>query len=603
MCTSCHSIVLVILSYYYIHSFVEMFELDTLIGLFMTAALQGDWDRARAILADSVRNHTLCLTDELGWSMLHHVADFHHVRNIAQRLDANGSSSNSSHNNTIRTTQNDPEQWNDRHLCMIQLLLEHPETDTLWETRDLRDATNALHVACSSGVEPLVLRTLMAHAQKAGYRISSSSARQEEELTEEGDRQETMMRRKNLYTTPDGDNRTLLHVAAEHGHSDIVEELLRYHHDTQEAPPEHQQRNDHHETTTNTTLTSSHTTVDPRLDKCQPSHKTPLHLACEWGHLEVVQTLISWTPPSSAAAACRQERIHLLLDMMGAQDDRGETPLHTALQCGYLSCVRQMLQALHQALTDKKDGSDDPLAEESTIAVLHQRIRETLGLADLQGDTILHFLARRFHDDSTARLRQTDVAVCRMLLSLGMLQHHSTAFTSSSRTLGDDDESQNASTRTLLLLPAITNNRGETALHEACRRGNLHVEDEIRAQLKDNRITDKVWQDLVNLPNARGWTALMLSLQHSNIFHRLLEGIHVNLQQREKVNGDTTLYVAIRESAHFSTFVALLERDAGLIHERNNRGHTPLVMAATKNMFQAVHLMVSYSSIEVLDSV
>ena len=139
MCTSCHSIVLVILSYY-IHSFVEMFELDTLIGLFMTAALQGDWDRARAILADSVRNHTLCLTDELGWSMLHHVADFHHVRNIAQRLDANGSSSNSSHNNTIRTTQNDPEQWNDRHWRMIQLLLEQTETDTLWTLGDPRFA-------------------------------------------------------------------------------------------------------------------------------------------------------------------------------------------------------------------------------------------------------------------------------------------------------------------------------------------------------------------------------------------------------------------------------------------------------------------------------
>ncbi len=111
--------------------------------------------------------------------------------------------------------------------------------------------------------------------------------------------------------------------------------------------------------------------IDTGADVRQQDHlglNTPLHLACIWGHLELVRLLIEhgagedvntlneggMTPWHVAAANGRHECLHLLYELschkkgsapsiLSARDGRCFTPLHLAVQTGSLETVQTLL--------------------------------------------------------------------------------------------------------------------------------------------------------------------------------------------------------------------------------------------------------------------
>ena len=121
---------------------------------------------------------------------------------------------------------------------------------------------------------------------------------------------------------------TLLHLACQHGHLDIVQYLIN-------------DQNCNPETTT-------------------PNGRTPLHFACTSGHLHIVKCLITdhkcdphltdndgYTPLDAASERGNIKTVKYLITEQGCDphvvDSIGNTPLHYASESGHLDIVQCLI--------------------------------------------------------------------------------------------------------------------------------------------------------------------------------------------------------------------------------------------------------------------
>ena len=134
--------------------------------------------------------------------------------------------------------------------------------------------------------------------------------------------------RLNPSEVKDSSGFTLLHLACQHGHLDIVQYLIK----DQNCSPE---------TTT-------------------PNGHTPLHIACKSGHLHVVKYLITdhkcnphctdndgYTPLHATSESGNIETVKYLITEQGCDpqvsDNIGNTPLHYASESGHLDIVQYLI--------------------------------------------------------------------------------------------------------------------------------------------------------------------------------------------------------------------------------------------------------------------
>jgi ankyrin repeat protein len=155
-------------------------------------------------------------------------------------------------------------------------------------------------------------------------------------------------------------NRTLLHAASLEGSVDITQWLL----------DDARSQGDYHDAPLHLAEASGHVGHYKGVDAVDNTGRTPLHLASQCGHLEVVRLLIkhgadantkNWsqmTPLHLASSSGIPESVQVLIELgadINARDEKHKTPLHLALSSGSPETLRVLIK--HGANINTPDGS------------------------------------------------------------------------------------------------------------------------------------------------------------------------------------------------------------------------------------------------------
>ena len=154
-------------------------------------------------------------------------------------------------------------------------------------------------------------------------------------------------------------NRTLLHAASLEGSVDIAQWLL--------DDARSQQNN--HETPLHSAEASGHVGHYTSVDAVDNAGRTPLHLASQCGHFEIVRLLIKHGADADARNCSQRTPLHLasflgipetvqvLIELgadVNARDEEHKTPLHLALSSGSPETLRVLIK--HGAKVTAPDG-------------------------------------------------------------------------------------------------------------------------------------------------------------------------------------------------------------------------------------------------------
>ncbi|KAL1541866.1 ankyrin repeat-containing protein-like protein [Salvia divinorum] len=146
-------------------------------------------------------------------------------------------------------------------------------------------------------------------------------------------------------------SRNLLHIAAIHGQTAIVEEVLR---------------------------------IDPRLARSSDSHKSsPLHIAVEEGELEITKGLLSAAP-----------------EMRWWRDDQGMNPVHVAAVKGHVMILEELLRLDLNPARERVHRGQTVLhlcvkhCQIQTLKVLVEKLGDLVCAKDDDGEAILHLVVR-----------------------------------------------------------------------------------------------------------------------------------------------------------------------------------------------------------------
>ena len=237
--------------------------------------------------------------------------------------------------------------------------------------------------------------------------------------------------------------------------------------------------------------------------KCSPSCKdnysrTPLHLSCLNGYLDVARYLIEKQCDSS----CR--------------DNNGRTPLHLACEGGYLKIATYLIeeQACNPA-SENKNGQT-PLHSACVMGHLHlakyliERHKCDPECTNYRGQTPLHFACRR-----------GQLKVVKYLIEKHKCD------------------------------PACTNYRGQTPLHFACQRGQLKV---VKYLIEKHKCDP-------TCKNYDGQAPLQLAFKkgHLTVAKYLIEGQHIVIDQSIRENDNWTLLHSASMNGRLDVAIYLIE--------------------------------------------
>jgi ankyrin repeat protein len=231
---------------------------------------------------------------------------------------------------------------------------------------------------------------------------------------------------------------------------------------------------------------------------------TPLAVACEAGHRDMVQLLVDVSRssvrtfdvnlrrPLHLAALSKSREIVELLVAAGANvhdtDVNGNTALHYATLCDAIGCVQVLLQAGSQVSAQNKDGSTAlHLLKGFAAAKLlldDGRNKDAMKILDSRGRNVLHC-----------------AALCGGAELLGLLLHFNITFGSPLSLLDTDDQ-------------------GSSVLHNACKPnfGNEVDKDAENMTIQILKHMDEGMQaELSNLTDVNHMTALHLACMHGQL--------------------------------------------------------------------------------------
>ncbi|XP_067661560.1 ankyrin repeat domain-containing protein 50-like [Haliotis asinina] len=319
-----------------------------------------------------------------------------------------------------------------------------------------------------------------------------------------------------------------------------------------------------------------------------------LHIACESGHVDVVQYLLSlklldinsrvwnnWTPVMSATEEGHKEVIELLINHradLSIIDKGGNNILHIACESGHIDVVQYFLSLNCLDINSRGWRKWTPVmlaAYHGHNEVIKLLINHTadLSISGKGGDNILHIACQSGHTD-----------VVQYLLSLNSL----------------DINSRGWKKRTPVMLAAkgghkevielLINHRadlstidkvGNNILHIACESGHIDVVQYLLSL------------DSLDI-NSRGWkkrTPVMLAAKggHKEVIELLINH-RADLSVSGK-GGDNILHIAC-ESGHIDVVQYLLSLNSLDINSRGWKKRTPVMLAAKRGNRDVVKLLV-----------
>ena len=391
---------------------------------------------------------------------------------------------------------------------------------------------------------------------------------------------------------------TVLYIASQNGHSEIVSILLRANADPSIAkkhgwtPLMIASQNGHKETID--------LLIDAKSDVNVQANDgmTTIFIASQNGHSEVVSTLLEanadpsiakngWTPLMIASQNGHKDTVDLLIDAkadVNVQNNNGATPLYIACQNGHSEVVSILLKA--NASTDlsiaKKNGWT-PL-----MIASHNGHKDTVDLlidakADVNmqtgdGATALYVASENGHSEVISILLKAnaDPSIAKYVYGWTPLMI----------------ASQNGHKDTLdLLIDAkvdvdVQANNGMTALYIASHNGHSEVVSILLKANADPSIAMK-----------NGWTPLMIASRNG---HKDTVSLLINTEADVNVQnsyGSTALYVACQHK-HPEIISLLLEANANpnIATSTRSDGWSPLMMTSSVGDIGTVLLLLQYSA-------
>jgi ankyrin repeat protein len=320
--------------------------------------------------------------------------------------------------------------------------------------------------------------------------------------------------------------------------------------------------------------------------------KKPIHIAAEWGHVEVVR----WLKESGANVSSVFDRegnlpVHLavvkghlrviqylrnsanhLHDWCGRRMD-GNFPLHVAAQCGNLNVIRYLL-LVGCAVNDINNAYDTAL--HLAVGQGHiEVIRELASLgADISaknrlGDTPLHLAVGQGNIEMTKDLIRlgADVSAKNGLddtpLHLALAQRH-IEMTRDLISLGADVSAQNR--------------LGNTPLHSAAEQGSIEVIRDLTGHGADQSAQNTLGEMPLHVAARQG---------HLEAIRCLKDG--VDLSARNK-SGETSLHLAA-EGGYINVVRYLASQESVDVNAISHCGWTPTHSAASKNQAGVIEVL------------
>ena len=290
-----------------------------------------------------------------------------------------------------------------------------------------------------------------------------------------------------------------------------------------------------------------------------------LHIACQWGDVDIVKYLITYencnpsihsstseNTPLHIAAKYGQEEIIVQLSNkcdLNATNKEGDTPLHIAVRQSETAAISKLLAHQVCNLNIQNKEGDTPLhiaVRQGKTAAISQLLAHQvchLNIQNKEGDTPLHIA-----------VRQSETATISQLLAHQVCDLN------------------------------IQNKEGDTPLHIAVRQSETAAISKLLAhQVCDLNIQNKEGDTPLHIAVRQGKTAAISQL----LAHQVC---HLNIQNKE---GDTPLHIAVRQS-ETATISQLLAHQVCDLNIQNKEGDTPLHIAVRQSETAAVSQLLAH---------
>ncbi|XP_067661816.1 serine/threonine-protein phosphatase 6 regulatory ankyrin repeat subunit B-like [Haliotis asinina] len=350
-------------------------------------------------------------------------------------------------------------------------------------------------------------------------------------------------------------------LAADHGHKEVIELLLNHRAD---------------------------------LSISDKAGNNILHIACDSGHIDVVQYLLSlkllginsrgWnkrTPVMFAAEEGHKEVIELLINHradLSIIDKGGNNILHIACKNGHIDVVQYLFSLNSLDINSRGRKKRTPVmfaAEEGYKKVIELLInhRADLSIIDNVGNNILHIACQSGHID-----------VVQYLLSLNSLDINSRGRKKRTPVMLAADHGHKEVIELLINHRAdlsISGKGGDNILHIACQSGHIDV---VQYLLSLNSI------DI----NSRGWKKRTPVMSAAKGGHKEVIELLINHRADLSISGkggDNILHIAC-QSGHIDVVQYLLSLNSLDINSRGRKKRTPVMFAAKRGNRDVVELLV-----------
>ena len=301
-----------------------------------------------------------------------------------------------------------------------------------------------------------------------------------------------------------------------------------------------------------------------------------LHIACQWGDVDIVKYLIT------------VERCNLNAPSSTFEN----TPLHVAVKCGHTDTVLQLLSYNECNPNIHNNDGDTPLhfaakyGQDDIIVQLLFCAKCIPHAQNKDGDTPLHYAIRHSKTAAISRLLAHQQCKVNFQNKVGDTSLHCAV-----RYAQDNTIVQLLSCKECEL--NVTNKDGDTPLHVAVEQNRIAVISKLLAHQHFN----------VNIQNKEGDTSLHVAVRQNKTVAacQLLSHQQCDINVQNKV-GNTPLHIAVKNlggNGCSSTLVDLLSCKKCDLNVHNKEGDTPLHIAVRQNETDVISKLLAHQQCDV----